>query len=327
MRNLVAAALLLLLMLVSSTAFSLDQGYVKTFGWGKVLISDKGYPSFDRMDASQFNFSGGQFQITGGKDREMAARILLKDGKTYDYYVDKVKKANGKKAKGMKKTFIRTYIYVSNDIDGKQFFSSWPAKMDQKPKGEYTIIENNFEKGWVSSGVTTQDFKVEASKFMGWLEKARPGWSAYFVHVAGFVREAPELKYWDKSKLKWMIPVEYVESEPIAVGQVNIAASTNPTLAWSHKVVSMPTSQKGEDKGQMTVLKAGAPYTTYGFNTKLDYQNQVTKQYNYSIAIYNKRDSLIGTFPVQCPEINACITNAFYECVQRQLAMDTMGQE
>jgi hypothetical protein len=328
MRKIVNSAIILAIVLISSGAFALDQNYVKTFGWGKVLITDKGMPPFGRMDAAQFSYSAGQFQITGGENRQMGARILLKDGKTYGYYLDKVKKANPKKVSTMKNSFLRTYIYVSHDVDGTMLSGAWPAAMDQKPKlAAFTTIESNLEKTWDSSVIDPQAFNVDGFSFMNWLKSARPGWTAYFVHVAGFTRDAPELKYWDRPLLKWMIPIEYVESEPIAVGQAIIAGSTNPALAWSHKVVQMPAAMDGQARGEMSVLKDGAPYTVFTFNIKLSYQNQVTKMYNYVIQVFKKDGKLSGGYPVSCPALEACVANAFHDAVNRELAMGALVKD
>jgi len=131
--------------------------------------------------------------------------------------------------------------------------------------------------------------RADMTSLISWMTKARPGWKLYIVHVAGYTREAPELKYYDKAELRWMIPLEYVDTEPLAVATVEVEKSTNPMLAWSYKIDAMPSEQKGIKDGIMSILKDGSKVTQFKFGIEYKYLESGDEAAQLLCALRNGR--------------------------------------
>jgi hypothetical protein len=312
--------------IIGSPAISeeLDKGYITAFGWGTAAVSQDQAPGFSNYEAGLFHYSGGKFLITAGEDMDLHCRFLLKEGKTYGQHLDALKKSTPGKAATLKDEYIRTLFFVSHDEAGSQLFTVWPKSITDRPNWkEIAADEINFEPAadWVTSRFSMMEKRSDLTSLVSWISKARPGWKLYIVHVAGYRREAPELKYWDKSLLKWMIPVEYVDTEPLAVATVEVGKSTNPTLAWNYTIEKMPAEQKGVKDGVMSVLKDGKKAATFKFGIQYQYLNQVTKMHNFTVHFETGDGSVIGGFYADgVPSIEAGIRNAFYEAVKRAIS-------
>jgi hypothetical protein len=304
-------------------AQDLDKGYVSAFGWGTAAAAQDHAPSMTAYEPGIFHFKDGKFFITAGKDVNLHIRYLLKGGKTYGAALGALKKSTAKKAATRKDDYIRTLFYVSHDEQGAQLFTQWPASPADLPKWkEIATDEMAFEAaaGWVTSRFDMLQKQADMSALIRWLERARPGWKIYVLHVAGYRREAPELKYYDKAELRWMTPLEYVDTEPLAVATIEIEKSTNPTLAWSYKIDKMPAEQKGEKDGIMSVLKDGKPSTSFKFGIKYDYLNKVTKLHNFWVHYEYADGGVIGGFYAKdVPNIETGIQNTFFEAIERAI--------
>jgi hypothetical protein len=312
--------------MIESPLFSqdLDKGYVTAFGWGTAAVSQDKAPAFGEYEPGLFHFQNGKFLIAAGGDGDLHCRFLLKGGKPYSYYMNALKKSTAKKAATMKGEYLRTKIYVSHDEAGSQLYTAWPANMNDLPKWkEIATNEADYAPAadWVSSRFSMMEDQSEMTSLISWLKKARPGWKLYIVHFAGYKREAPELKYWDKSLLKWMIPLEYVDTEPLAVATVEVEKSANPMLAWTYKIEKMPAERNGVKDGIMNVLKDGSKLTIFKFGIDYKYQNQVTKLHNFYVHYETKDGSVIGGFYADgVPSIEAGIQNTFYEAIGRAIS-------
>ncbi len=301
----------------------LDKGYVAAFGWGTAAVSQEKAPALAQYEQGLFHFQGGKFLITAGENQDLHCRFLLKGGKTYSHHLTALKKSTGKKVATLKDEYLRTKFYVSHDEPGSQLFTEWPASINSLPKWK-EIATNEIAYApaadWVSSRLSMMELQSELSSLISWMKKARPGWKLYIVHVAGYRREAPELKYWDKSLLKWMIPLEYVDTEPLAVATVEVEKSTNPMLAWSYTIEKMPTEQKGVKDGIMNIMKDGSKLSTFKFGIEYKYQNKVTKLHNFYVHYEYEDGGVIGGFYAnEVPSIEAGIQNTFYEAIGRAL--------
>ncbi len=302
----------------------LDKGYVSNFGWGTAAVTQEKAPALAEFEPNLFHYKDGKFFITAGEDVDLHCRFLLKGGKTYGQHLAALKKSAGKKVSTLKADYIRTLFYVSHDEAGAQLYTQWPASKSDLPKWkEVGVDEMNFAPAadWNSSRFTLSEKQSELSSLISWLKRARPGWKMYIVHVAGFTREAPELKYYDKAELRYMIPLECVDTEPLAVATVEVEKSTNPMLAWSYKIDKMPAEQKGEKDGVMSVMKDGKKSTTFKFGIEYKYLNKVTKLHNFYVH-YDYKDGLgIGGFYAKdVPSIESGIQNTFYEAIGRGLS-------
>jgi hypothetical protein len=302
-------------------AQDLDKGYITAFGWGGIAVTQDHAPTLSNYEAGIFHFSGGKFLITAGEDQDLHCRFLLKGGKTYSQHLDALKKSTAAKAATLKDEYIRTLFYVSHNEAGSQLFTTWPVGINDRPKWkEIATDETNYAPaaGWMSSRFSMMEKRADLTALISWITKARPGWKMYIVHVAGYRREAPELKYWDKSLLKWMIPLEYVDTEPLAVATVEIGKSTNSTLAWTCTIEKMPAEQKGVKDGVMAVLKEGKKLTTFKFGIAYSYLNQVTKLHNFTVHYETADGNVIGGFYADgVPSIEAGIQNTFLEAIKR----------
>jgi len=304
----------------------LDQGYVRAFGWGGIAVTQEKAPAFASYEPNLFHFKDGKFFITAGEEVDLHCRYLLKGGKTYGQHLNALKKSTGKKAATFQADYIRTLFYVSHDEAGAQLYTKWPASITDVPQWkEIGEDEVNFTPAadWVSSRFTLSEKQSELFAFIEWLKKAQPGWKIYIVHVVGYTRDAPELKYWDKDELRYKIPLEFVDSEPLAVATVEVEKSTNPLLAWSYKIEQMPAAQKGEKDGIMTIMKDGNKNTTFKFGIKYDYLNKVTKLHNFYVH-YEYSDGMVigGFYAKDVPSIETGVQNTFYEAIERALSAE-----
>jgi hypothetical protein len=307
---------------------NLDKGYVSTFGWGTAAVTQEKAPAMAEFEARLFHYKDGKFFITAGEDVDLHCRFLLKGGKTYGQHLAALKKSTGKKVSTLKADYIRSLFYVSHDEAGAQLYSQWPASMSDLPKWkEVGVDEINFAPAadWVSSRFTLSEKQADLSALISWLKRARPGWKIYILHVAGYTREAPELKYYDKAERRYMTPLEYVDTEPLAVATVEVEKSTNPMLAWSYKIDKMPAEQKGEKDGVMSIMKDGNKATTFKFGIEYKYLNKVTKLHNFYVHYEYENGQVVGGFYAKdVPSIESGIQNTFYEAVGRALSEEKL---
>lgn len=306
-----------------------DQAYITNFGWGKMIFSDKDFPAFAKCDLGLFNVKNGIFQITGGDDVNLNCRILLKDGKTYGYYINKVKQANPKGMSTFKYNFIKYSIYFSHDGAGNQLYRTWPTGLTKNPGWtEYSYIEDTPGEddemmGWNSNAILPKNLPAGTQS---WIKDARIGYRAYFLVTVGYVRDATEQKYWDKSLLKWMVPIEYVGQEPVAAGSFEIAASTNPRAAWSYTVAKMPAAMDGKAEGELKVLKSGQSYCTFTFTMEKTYENKKSGNGDYMLMMTKKKgagedeDTYLGGTRITDVPVQQAITKAFYDAVSSGLS-------
>lgn len=210
-------------------AAELDQGYVKAFGWGSICASERGMPAKDRFDASMFTYQQGKFMVSAGGDKEINFRALLKDGKTYGHYLNALKKANADKMKTYKENYTRYTFWVSHDLEGQQIFDTWPTSLNMTPKWSLPLfnVESGLTSGtvWNGSACSWQMINEVSGKLRMFLEHAQPGWRIYVNHEAGFIRSAPELKYWDKDVLRHVTPIQYVSTGPLAACTIEVMAA------------------------------------------------------------------------------------------------------
>ncbi len=312
---------ILLTALISSAAVSaeLDPAYLKNFSPGIILVSSKGFPAKDKFDMALFNYSEGLFNIIASDNTELNFRLLLKDSKTFGFYVDKVRKANQKKARTRTSDFCRVYFFASH-TDGSEAAKSWPKSLADKPDWEPMFyIENtisNESAQWTTSAISWQEIMSNTEALKDWLNDARKGYKLYLYAVAGFVRESPEDQYWDESAFKYVVPIEYVESEPIAAGTIFITESTNPLLKWNYKVTAMPGEMDGRALGYATIYKNTDERKKVKFTLK---PQGSTNTYSLMIMDIEEGTGFFGGFDVVSSTVEGAIDNAMYQLIERSL--------
>jgi hypothetical protein len=216
-----AAGLLVILSLTVQlvTASSLDPNYIKNFGWGKVIVSDKAAPAFEKCDMSIFDYRDGVFYIKGGSGAAMHGRTLIRDGKTYAYFLNKLEQSNPEKLKTRTETLTYYHVWVSHDMDGNKLYNKWPSNVTEEPhwqsldKFTYTTDSTTLAR---NGGVIPWSKFERSWRLKQWLENAKPGYKIYINQTVGYEREMPEARYWNQNAGRWMNPTESVYSEPLA---------------------------------------------------------------------------------------------------------------
>ena len=214
------------LSLIAFTSDELDPGYSKAFGWGSICVSKAGYPSFSNYNASQFEYDGSKFYVNKGGT--ICLRSILPKGKTYG---DLLKQFNNKHKEFSKKTQEQIYwkIYSDHDFAGNVLYEKWPSDPEvmlhnNNPLNFSTFNGEGDARNWNSSGVDWDDTESNdlKSEVGFWLSQAKPGWQLYIFHTVGFLRNCPELKFWDYNQGKEVIPIAYEMAKPFAYTIVEV---------------------------------------------------------------------------------------------------------
>ena len=224
--------LFVMVFLILLSAATLDEAYLKTFGWGTILVSDVEYPSKSSMNLSIHDFKKGKngiftFSIKGGGDAKLYLRSLLKDGKSIGYNVKKTKDANPEKMKTFKENAYGISLWAEYTFTGEKMINKddkWPEKISEIPTwlpfygASFTPSEKSF--GWTTFGYNwdkNADFVIE-----DWLKNAKSGYKIYAVARAGFVRDIPATKTWDSVNERWTYTSEIIYGSPLAAAKIII---------------------------------------------------------------------------------------------------------
>lgn len=209
-----------------------DPGYAKTFGYGVVVASNKGYPAYGKFDPAQFKFENGKFIIAPGSSSTLDLRAILPAGMTVAQAVAKVQREHTANLKYKIEDFMVFQIWFSHDESGKEMVDAnhpWPQKPTDVPgwkprEQRYTVNEES--KSWTGAAATWDEMKGEL-----WpLAQAKPGHKLYVVYRVGYKYKTPagELESkWD-SNLGQFIQVPskgllgFELGEPLAVCTIEI---------------------------------------------------------------------------------------------------------
>lgn len=176
-----------------------DPGYIKTFGWGSICVSEKGYPAIDKYDASQFDYRDGKFFVKANTKFDM--RAILPEGKTYGSLIDDFMiRKPFEQGNYVKRIFWR--IFASHDAKGNKInHPNWPpTAADMLSEHDYMTSEKELcfaalycmddVPTWNSSGASWGDDKTHLVMLVGnWLSNAKPGYQLYVVHTVGYLIE------------------------------------------------------------------------------------------------------------------------------------------
>lgn len=210
----------------------IDPAYIKTFGRGVILASNKGFPAFNKYDPAQIKFKDGKSFIKPSEGISLDFRVIT----PADSHVDKIfarmkseQPENAKHSNG--ENLIFWDLWVSHDSSGKQMFSAdkpWPTSTKDIPKWNKQAY---FWLGYPDDPVTSgAKWNQLSSEFSDWLRNAKPGWKIWVSVSYGFKYQsnagAVENK-WNPDKKKFEQVVStgvlgFAKSEPIVAGTIEI---------------------------------------------------------------------------------------------------------
>lgn len=232
MRKLGLLVLMMVLSVVSAFAQDdLDAAYMKTFGNGIILVSDKGIPPRAKCDPAQFDYRDGKFFISAGSEASINFRALLPAGTSLGAELEKVKKAQEANLQYHKEDLCIYKVWSTHDMGGTPLENvKWPTSLKEMPKwasstDAYSSLEPDVY-SWVAPGVSWDgDFRTS---LFGLLSNSKPGQKLYVTFHVGFEYQTPSgqveskwndvLQKWENVTSNGMIG--YAVSEPLAASTV-----------------------------------------------------------------------------------------------------------
>jgi hypothetical protein len=232
MRKLGLLVLMMALSVVSAFAQDdLDAAYMKTFGNGIILVSDKGIPPRAKCDPAQFEYRDGKFFITPGPTGSLNFRALLPAGTNLGAELEKVKKVQEANLQYRNEDLCIYKVWSTHDLGGTPHDNvKWPTSLKEMPKWAspveaFTSLDPEVYP-WVAPGVSWNgDFK---SSLFGLLFNGKPGQKLYVTFHVGFEYKTPagqvETK-WNDVLQKWENVtsnglIGYALSEPLAASTI-----------------------------------------------------------------------------------------------------------
>lgn len=232
MRKLGLLVLMMVLSVVSVFAQDdLDAAYIKTFGNGVILVSDKGIPPRAKCAPEQFDLRDGKFFISAGPEASVNFRALLPAGTSLGAELEKVKKAQEANLQYRKEDLCIFKIWSTHELGGIPHENvKWPTSLKEMPKWASpieTVTSLDPEVySWVAPGVSWNgDFR---SSLIATLLNSKPGQKLYVTFHVGFEYQTPagqvESK-WNDVLQKWENVtsnglIGYAVSEPLAASTI-----------------------------------------------------------------------------------------------------------
>ncbi len=218
---------LLIFILTAGYAQDAYNQYVKIYGKGVVIASDKALPPRNQVDTSLVEFKNGVSYIKGGPGATFNIRTFTQNGQTHGEDLNALLKGleADKIIKGTERLVLR--IWTSHDTDGHSNMqnSSWPKKLADSPgwqpfstmryfpEGAANVNNNGYD--WSDLNMTDSDGYTGGS-LKDWIANAKPGYKMY-IQVCNSVI----INYkWDAFKQEWETLVYY--HKPCSAGTVEI---------------------------------------------------------------------------------------------------------
>lgn len=318
--------------LISCSAFAanLDQGYIKAFGGGKVIISGKALPALETYDASLFTARDGKFFIPGGPEGFFYARALLPAGKTIGQQIDEAKKKFSANMKHFQSDVTSFRVWCSNGEDGNDQVGNakWPSALTEEPQWATPIcdVQSDIDEeklSWVGQAATWESMKDDVESY---LVKARTGTKFFIQYNVGFTSLTPggqmESK-WDSVLEKFVqTPSQGLLSYnliPVAVGTAEVAEGYVPTWTW--KMVTRPAKEDGVSEGLISILKSGKEFCQARVAVENKYLNKVTGVNAWTVSFTHASDEgRRGGFDTDAKTMEKAIENVLEEYAERELA-------
>lgn len=190
----------------------LDPEYAKAFGWGSVIASGKGFPSYTKCDPALFEAQEGAFCVKGGQGAKMDVRALFKEGKTYYELLRDFKKTVARKDLDERVEDSLVFFFWASKAklykSGGGFEDvtipdeKWPKKKGEVPDARY-LARTELKCGDNDDPKKKESqFASYALKFYSdmntdlknWVWKANPGDKLYVAVYVAFIKKMPEQK-------------------------------------------------------------------------------------------------------------------------------------
>jgi len=198
-----------------------DQQYSKTYGTGIIIASDKSLPLRNKFDKSLVEFKNGVSFVKGGPGATFNFRAFVKDGKDYNYYMNKLKKGHAPESIVEGSERILVTFYASHSFRGDKQMDTWPTKLSDGENlsnaGELGHIDFNFSEvtDYKDTGSDYENIKTNFDgAFENWLVNAKPGYKLYISLRLTLVVNTE----WDAFAQKWNTML--CQGEPLAAGTV-----------------------------------------------------------------------------------------------------------
>jgi hypothetical protein len=202
--------------------------YVKIYGKGVVIASDKALPPRNQVDLSLVDFKNGISYIKGGPGASFHIRAFTENGKTFGEDLDELKKGfdADKIIEGSERLVMQ--IWTSHDVNGKSnmdSYSVWPNKLANSPnwhefcsikyfpEGSLNVNNNGYE--WSDLTIVDSD-GYSGDSLEKWLKNAKPGYKIYIQFYNSIV-----INYqWDPINQEWKTML--YKNKPVAAGTIEI---------------------------------------------------------------------------------------------------------
>ncbi|MFC1885661.1 hypothetical protein ACFLZM_01200 [Thermodesulfobacteriota bacterium] len=223
-----------------------DQNYIKQFGWGTILVSDKACPAYDKCDMSLFDYRDGAFYIEQKQDTNLYFRILLKDGKNFRHYSEEYRKKFSELEKSRLDRDLFYLLFWTSHYSG-QFDPAkkgkpvprveyWPKKMEWPEWGAFAPPSafgmDNYRSikyyDWPTCAIpwddiASRDKRLVHHKLRDWINLAPRGSKMYVTVCVAVRKSVPEKRYWESNQSRWVVPYELVYQEaPLASSTIII---------------------------------------------------------------------------------------------------------
>jgi len=201
--------------------------YVKIYGKGIVIASDKALPPRNEVDKSLVDFKNGISYIKGGPGASFHIRSFTENGKTHGEDLKELLKGfdAGKIIEGSERLVMQ--IWTSHDVKGRSNIEGtiWPKKLADSPNWQEFCSIKYFPEGTLNvnnNGYEWSDLTIVKSEgYSGgsleeWLQKAKPGYKIYIQFYNSVV-----INYqWDAFKQQWNTML--YKNKPFAAGTIEI---------------------------------------------------------------------------------------------------------
>lgn len=213
--------------MVAANAENAYKQYVKAYGTGIVIASDKGLPPRNEFDKSMVDFKNGISYIKGGPGASFHIREYVRDGKTELELLNALKKRfdADKIIEGSERMVLQ--IWTSHAEDGTSNMDKnavWPKKPVDFPNWrEFSTMKYNTKNSDLNNnGYTWENLNPDdpenysGGSLAKWLENAKPGYKLYILFYHSIV-----INYqWDAFKQKW--DTMLYRDKPFAAGTIVI---------------------------------------------------------------------------------------------------------
>lgn len=204
------------------------QQYVKIYGKGIVIASDKELPPRNAVNKLLVDFKNGISYIKGGPGASFHIRSFTENGKTHGEDLNALIKGfdTDKIIKGSERLVMQ--IWTSHDEKGKSNMDShsvWPKKLADSPnwhefcnikyfpEGSLNVNNNGYE--W-SDLTATKSEGYSGGSLEKWLANAKSGYKLYIQFYNSVV-----INYqWDAVKGEWKTML--YKNKPFAAGTIEI---------------------------------------------------------------------------------------------------------